>query len=98
MNPGCSGTVDPNSSMIAGPVTTVPGGQVGAPRTGVSTYPSSASKQTGLVGGRALVEPVSRPRRSSLSGRRISGRVIGPIPDTRRFTHSTCWVGSPEKS
>ena len=34
----------------------------------------------------------------SLDALRISGRWIGPMPETRRLTHSTCWVGSPAKS
>ena len=46
VKPGCSGTVEPNSSMIAGPVTTVPGARSARQSTGVSTYPSAASKQT----------------------------------------------------
>ena len=28
----------------------------------------------------------------------ISGRWIGPMPDTRRLTHSTCWLASSAKS
>ena len=42
----------------------------------------------------------ARSRRSpgALSSVGISGRVIGPMPVTRRLTHSTCWVGSPRKS
>ena len=32
VNPGCSGTVEPNSSMIAGPVDDRAGGEVGAPQ------------------------------------------------------------------
>ena len=48
-NPGCSGTVEPNSSMIAGPSTVAPADRSGRQRTGVSTYPSPASKQTARV-------------------------------------------------
>ncbi len=38
--PGCTGTVEPNSSMITGPVTTCPAGSSVRWTTGVSTYPS----------------------------------------------------------
>jgi murein DD-endopeptidase MepM/ murein hydrolase activator NlpD len=54
--------VDPNSSTITGPVSVEPGGRSDRGTTGVSTYPVSASKHTGLP----LVEegalaPVTRP-------------------------------------
>ena len=96
-NPGWIGTVEPNSSTITGPVMVDPGGRSLRDTTGVSTYPASASKHTGRDP--PLVEegrsPVTKP---SAETRLISGRVIGPMPDTRRFTHSTCWDGSPAKS
>ena len=97
--PGCSGTVEPNSSMIAGPVTTVPTARSGRHRTGVSTYPSAGSKQT-CAGSWFRELARSLPARaSSTTGKRwISGRWIGPTPETRRLTHSTCCVGSPSKS
>ena len=62
-----------------------------ASSTGVSTYPSSASKQTGRRAGLEASLRSRLDRRGSTS--RISGRWIGPMPVTRRFTHSTCWVG-----
>ncbi len=95
VKPGCSGTVEPNSSMIAGPTTTVPGDRSGRQSTGVSTYPSPASKQTCLTVVEVRAERASKPPSGVFL---ISGRWIGPMPETRRLTHSTCWVGSPEKS
>ena len=120
MKPGCSGTVEPNSSMIAGPVMMAPTARSGRHRTGVSTYPSAGSKQTCLVrcGFETLADARSSTTgsadarssttgfadaRSSTTGMAastlaISGRWIGPTPETRRLTHSTCCVVSPSKS
>ena len=39
--------MEPNSSMITGPATVVPGASSTRGTTGVSTYPASASKHTG---------------------------------------------------
>ena len=69
----------------------VPGARSVRQSTGVSTYPSAASKQTGRV-------PFGFGSPAAASPLLICGRTIGPMPETRRFTHSTCWVGSPEKS
>ena len=95
--PGWIGTVEPNSSTITGPLMLEPGARLSRWTTGVSTYPASASKQTARPA--PLVEegrsPVTKPSEGT---RRISGLVIGPMPDTRRFTHSTCCEASPEKS
>ena len=74
--------------MIAGPVTTCPGGRSGRHSTGVSTYPSPASKQTGSRGPAAPAGASSARAPRTAAG--SPGAVIGPIPETRRLTHSTC--------
>jgi hypothetical protein len=38
-----------------------------------------------------MTAPVTEP--SPAGTRLISGRLIGPMPETRRVTHSTSWVG-----
>src|SRR5262249_43414542 len=86
VKPGCSGTVEPYSSMTAGPATTSPGPRSARWSTCASTYPSS--KYTGRTPGRA--GPVPTMGRSE-------GRRIGPIPVTRRLTHSTCCSGRSRK-
>ena len=50
-----------------------------------------ASKQTGLdpASSRSRALPATVPAASTPL--RISGRWIGPMPETRRLTHSTCW-------
>ena len=84
VKPGWSGSVEPYSSMTAGPCDDVAGGEAGA---------------VGGSGRRAAARPRrrrrgrSRARRSSPAARRgraaMAGRVIGPMPETRRLTHST---------
>ena len=90
VKPGCSGTVEPNSSMTAGPLSRSPGRRSGRQYTGVS---SVRSKCTGLVAVRAR-SGLPSPAGCSIS----SGRRIGPIPVTRRLTHSTCCAASSRKS
>ena len=95
MKPGCSGTVEPNSSMIAGPVDDRARGEVGAPQHRRLDVP------VGGVEADRAARPVSAggaaPSAERVRGW-ISGRWIGPMPETRRLTHSTCWVASPAKS
>ena len=92
VKPGCSGTVEPNSSMIAGPGRRPsPGGQVGAPDDRGVDVPGRRrrSRPAGVPVGRRW----RARRRSGPTEPLISGRRIGPMPETRRFTHSTCWRG-----
>ena len=82
--------------MITGPSTTVPGHEVGALVHGRVDVPVR-----GVEADRPARRKIAgRPRRRRrLTGwRLISGRWIGPMPETRRLTHSTCWVASPAKS
>ena len=95
--PGWIGTVDPNSSTITGPVTLAPGAQVAARDDRGLDVPGLRVEADGPCRGfearsLALLAP------QTTRGRWISGLVIGPMPDTRRFTHSTCCEASPEKS
>src|SRR5262249_41628315 len=83
VKPGGSGTVAPYSSITAGPSTVDPAGNEGRQYVGVSS--KVPSKQTGrlplLCRGPVVAAPDS------------AGRRIGPMPVTRRFTHSTCCSG-----
>src|SRR5699024_9130071 len=91
-NPGWTGTVEPNSSMMVGPASRVPGTRSSRQKTGVSTRPRPGSKQT-------CRWDVGAGCGSACSGSGVSsGRWIGPMPETRRLTHSTCWSGFPSKS
>ena len=68
----------------------VVGGEVGPPSNGVS---AQESKNTGRTPVRARSMPPSRGGSSA-----SFGRLIGPMPVTRRLTHSTGWRESPRKA
>ena len=75
----------------------VPGAQVGPPQHRRVDVPVRRVEADRAVDAASPVAAVDAGRRAS-SRLRISGRVIGPIPETRRLTHSTCCESSPEKS
>ncbi len=89
--PGCSGTVEPNSSTTAGPVDLVVRREVGPP-VDRGVHPV-VEEDRPYAGTRPLA---ARPPAGGSS--RSRGRSIGPTPVTRRFTHSTgCRGSSPER-
>jgi hypothetical protein len=77
------GMVEPYSSMIAGPSTTAPASSAARWRIGVSCR---SSKCTFLVAATGSTFWYGL--------RRMAGRVIGPMPETRKLTHSTPWRSS----